>query len=103
MAVFEQTEQEHDKHLHQLMETAEKHGLVFNSKKCFIKQKQISLYGMIFSGEGIQPDPKKVSDIHNMPTPTSKRELQEFLGPVPINFHPESLREGSTFEQTVQN
>ena len=80
VAVFEQTEQEHDKHLHQIMETAEKHGLVFNSKKCFIKQKQISLYGMIFSGEGFQPDPKKVSDIHNMPTPTSKRELQEFLG-----------------------
>ena len=80
VAVFGQTEQEHDKHLHQLMEIAEKQGLVFNSKKCFIKQKQISFYGMLYSGEGIHPDPKKVSDIHNMPTPTCKRELQEFLG-----------------------
>ena len=64
VAIFGQTEQEHDKHLHQLMETAEKHGLVFNSKKCFIKQKQISFYGMIYSGEGFHPDPKKVSDIY---------------------------------------
>ena len=34
--------QEHNKNLINLMETAEKNGLVFNSKKCSIRQPEIT-------------------------------------------------------------
>ena len=37
VAVFGQTEEEHEQNLHNLMQVAAKSGLVFNSKKCIIK------------------------------------------------------------------
>ena len=62
------------------MQVAEENGLVFNSKKCLIKQKQIKFFGTIYADNGIHPDPKKIEDLKNMPTPQNKKELQEFLG-----------------------
>ena len=59
---------------------AEENGLVFNSKKCLIKKKQIKFFGTIYADNGIHPDPKKIEDLKNMPTPQNKKELQEFLG-----------------------
>lgn len=80
VAVYGETEDEHDKHLVQLMEVAARNGLVFNSSKCQIKQRQISFFGMVYGADGIQPDQKKVEDIQNMPSPTRQKEVQEFLG-----------------------
>ena len=80
VAVYGKTEEEHHRNLIQLMQVAEQNGLVFNSKKCIIKQKQIAYFGMVYGVNGIQPDPKKISDIQGMPTPSCKQELQEFLG-----------------------
>ena len=80
VAVYAKNEEEHDRILHKLMQVAEENGLVFNSKKCLIKQKQINFFGTIYADNGIHPDPKKVDDLRNMPTPRNKKELQEFLG-----------------------
>jgi hypothetical protein len=74
------TEEEHNQRLHQLMQVAEKNGLVLNSDKCTIMQSEISFFGMIHGINGIKPDPNKVEDLQAMPSPTSKKELQEFLG-----------------------
>ena len=41
IAVFGKTEREHDENLINLMNEAGKHGLVFNSSKCAIKQPHI--------------------------------------------------------------
>ena len=35
---------------------------------------------MVFSANGMKPDEAKVADLQAMPAPTSKTELQEFLG-----------------------
>ena len=56
------------------------HGLVFNSKKCTIKAPHITFFGTLYDKDGAHPDPKKVEDIHKIPTPTNATELQEFLG-----------------------
>jgi hypothetical protein len=80
ICVFGKDEEEHDKNLLALMEAAKRHGLVFNSEKCAIKEKSISFFGNIYSEDGIAPDPTKVKDIHQMPTPQNKEELQRFLG-----------------------
>ena len=80
VVVYAKSEEEHDKILHRLMQIAAENGLVFNSKKCKIKSKSISFFGMIYSENGVSPDPEKLKDLQNIPYPTCKKELQEFLG-----------------------
>lgn len=80
VAVYAKSAEEHDKVLHKLIQIAKDNGLVFNSTKCKIKSKSISFFGMIFSEDGVSPHPEKINDLRNMPSPTCKKELQEFLG-----------------------
>ena len=55
--------EEHDNILLRLMQIAAENGLVFNSTKCKIKSKSISFFGMIYSGNGVSPDPEKLKDL----------------------------------------
>ena len=80
ICVFGSTEDEHDARLLKLMEAAKMHGLVFNSAKCAIKKQSISFFGNVYSKDGISPDPAKVKDIHEMPVPQDREDLQRFLG-----------------------
>ena len=78
--IYGSTEQEHDNNLTHFMDIAKQHGLVLNSKKCEIKSKQVSFFGQLYTSNGMKPDPQKVSDLREMPEPTNKVELQQFLG-----------------------
>ena len=78
--IYGSTEQEHDNNLTHFMDIAKQHGLVLNSKKCEIKSKQVSFFGQFYTSNGMKPDPQKVSDLREMPEPTNKVELQQFLG-----------------------
>ena len=60
ICVYGKTREEHDTNLLQLMKTASKNGLVFNSHKCSIRQPQITFYGAIFTPKGMKPDPTKI-------------------------------------------
>ena len=80
IAVYGQTEEEHDANLLCLLETAAREGLVFNSKKCNIKVDHINFIGSIYSNVGIYPDPSRIEDIYAIPTPQDKEDLQKFLG-----------------------
>ena len=80
IAIVGKTEEEHDKNLHLLMETAKQEGLVFNSSKCAIKQEAINFFGSMYTRSGIYPDPSKVEAITTMPSPKNKEDLQRCLG-----------------------
>ena len=67
ICVFGKTQEQHDKHLLQLMKTAVKQGLLFNSNKYHISQPQITLYGTIFSAQGMKPDPIKMQALQALP------------------------------------
>ena len=77
ISVMGRSEREHDRNLHKLMEVAQREGLVFNSKKCIIKTDSINFFGSLYTRDGIHPDPHKVEDIHAMPTPQDKEDLQK--------------------------
>ena len=69
------------------MDRAAQKGLTLNSKKCHIKQKSVSFFGVTFGEDGMSPDPKKIPGIVDMPSPRDPTQLQSFLGMV--NFmHP---------------
>jgi len=79
IVLYGKSEEEHDKHMHEMMNRCASMGLKLNPDKCKIKQKKIKFYGVICSADGIQLDPDKVSALKMTP-PTSKQELQAFLG-----------------------
>ena len=78
--IYGETEEEHDMHLINLMNVAQKEGLVFNSAKCVVKGEKITFFGAVFSAKGMYLDPEKVQAIRELSAPTTKQELQTFLG-----------------------
>ena len=75
-----ESDQQHDKHLIQVLNKCHEIGLKLNPDKYVFDQKQIQFYGNTISTEGIKPDPSKVGVIIKMPSPRTKTELASFLG-----------------------
>ena len=61
--MFRRTEKEHDNNLHNLMTKVQDCGLVLDSEKCAIKTPAIEFFGMVYTKNNVNPDPKKVEDI----------------------------------------
>ena len=80
ICIYGKTREEHDTNLLELMKTASKNGLVFNSHKCSIRQPQITFYGAIFTSQGMKPDPTKIQALQDLPKPDNHKQLQSFLG-----------------------
>ena len=79
LIVAANNDEEHDHAIQQCMEAASKAGLTFNPSKCFFGRSEISFWGMIFSSEGVRPDPAKVEALEYITPPNSKEELISFL------------------------
>ena len=82
--VHSENHQAHDGHLGAAMKTLEKAGVKLNREKCELRKDEIKFLGHIINGDGIRPDPEKVSAINEMNEPGSVEELRRFLGM--INF-----------------
>lgn len=80
VVVYGKTLEEHDHNLYKLLKVAAEEGLVFRDEKCCVRQQEIDFFGLVWSKEGMQPDPKKCDEINNRPPPTNVQELQSFLG-----------------------
>ena len=78
--VWGENEQQHDERLAKVLERARLRNLKLNKTKCQIKKKQITYLGHILTSQGLQPDPKKIQAVNNMPPPQDKESLQRFLG-----------------------
>ena len=82
MFIYRKDDRDHDANIINLFNVAQKEGLMFNSKKCAIKQESVTFFGGVFSAEGCSPDPEKIQGISEMTPPQTKQELQLFLGAV---------------------
>ena len=82
MFFYRKDERDHNTNIINLFNVAQKEGLVFNSKKCTIKQESVTFFGGVFSAEGYSPDLEKIQGISEMTPPQTKQELQSFLGAV---------------------
>jgi hypothetical protein len=74
------TKDEHDVALAQVLESLANKGFTINLPKCAFNQSTVKYYGMIFSAEGMKPDPVKVDGIAKLETPSSVSEVQSLLG-----------------------
>ncbi|CAB4040233.1 Transposon Ty3-G Gag-Pol poly [Paramuricea clavata] len=65
---------------------------------------EITFLGHLISADGIKPDPRKIEAILKMPTPTSKTELQRFLGMINYlgKFLPNLSKETAPLRQLLE-
>lgn len=76
------TSQEHDDNLKKIIERAEDRNIKFNLSKLQYKVSEVSYLGHIFNSNGCKTDPKRIKAISEMTEPSSKIELQRYLGMV---------------------
>ncbi|BHF83514.1 hypothetical protein SprV_0902665700 [Sparganum proliferum] len=77
--------EEHLQHLTLLFGRFQQFGVTLHPFKCVLGATSLEFLGHLIVSNGIRPLPSKVAAIPDFPPPTSKRQLQRFLGMV--NFY----------------
>ena len=71
---------EHLAHLRQVFQRLKVEGLKLKTSKCNLCLKEVEFLGHLVSADGVRTDPRKTDKVATWPVPTSKREVQQFLG-----------------------
>jgi hypothetical protein len=72
--IYSRTTEEHDEHLHLVLQCLREHKLYGKLSKCSFYQSKIHYLGHVISGEGIVMDPTKVEAIMEWPASTNVPE-----------------------------
>lgn len=78
--VYSLTEEEHRRHVRQVLKKLLEHQLYVKAEKCEFHVSTVSFLGFVVSPEGMQMDPSKTRAVKDWPTPQSRRDVQRFLG-----------------------
>ena len=78
--VYSNTQQEHTKHVKDVLRYLQQAGLKLNPKKCKFNKLEVEFLGYVIGIEGIKIDPEKIKVIQQWPTPMSVKKVQAFLG-----------------------
>jgi hypothetical protein len=78
--VYSRNEEEHEGHLHLVLQKLLDHKLYAKLSKCEFWLKQVAFLGHVVSKGGISMDPSKVQDVLSWKAPMSVRDIQSFLG-----------------------
>ena len=78
--VLGQTFTEHLSNLGSVFSRIRDAGLKIKPEKCSFLKEKVKYLGHIVSKEGIAADPEKTATVKTWPTPTSTKEVQQFLG-----------------------
>ena len=76
---------DHERHLREIFQLVRANGLFINKDKCLLGVSSLSFLGHNVTKDGISPMKKRVDAIVEFPQPTTKKQLQSFLGI--INFY----------------
>ena len=85
-----QNHMDHDIAFTTLLQSARKCNIKFNYEKLQYKCTQVNFYGETYTTEGHKPVQSKITAIVEMPSPSSKKEVQSFIGMINYlsNFFP---------------
>lgn len=70
----------HLAHLRAVFDRLKDAGLKLKPRKCRLCLQKVYFLGHIVSADGVQTDPQKTERVSTWPTPTSQKEVQQFLG-----------------------
>jgi hypothetical protein len=80
LAVYSKNRLDHFGHLRKVLMRCRKFNISLNPSKSIFDVTKDNLLGHIVSDSGISIDPKRIAAILNLPAPTSKKEVQAFMG-----------------------
>ena len=83
--IASQNPEQHLNHLRQIFTRFTQFGIIINPQKCILAVPELQFLGHMVSSKGIRPLEEKVQAVHDFPTPSTQRQLREFLGM--INFY----------------
>jgi hypothetical protein len=78
--VYSRSEEEHEDHLHLVLQKLQDHKLYAKLSKCEFWLKHVAFLGHIVSKGGIYVHPSKVQDVLSWNAPTSVGDIQSVLG-----------------------
>ena len=79
--VYGKNPEDHDAKLEVVLRRSWERGIKLNPDKCVFRTNQVTYFGhIIWSADGLRPDPVKTQGIRDMPSPTSREELETVLG-----------------------
>lgn len=80
--IHAQTQNEHDRILRLVLSRMQEEGITINKEKSVFGVGEVTYLGHVLSDKGIRVDPERVQAIRDFPIPTSKEEIQSFVGVV---------------------
>ena len=83
--IFTKTLEEHQKVICKVVALLQLHNLSLKPEKCKLEKTSVEYLGVVISQDSSMMDPAKVARVSEWPTPTTKKEVQSFLGF--INFY----------------
>ena len=83
--ILTKTVEKHQEVVHKVLDILQFHNLSLKPEKCEFEKTSIEYLGVVISQNSIMMDPAKVARVSEWPTPTTKKEVQSFLGFV--NFY----------------
>ena len=78
--VFGNSQEEHDRRLHNVLRRLSEHNVTLNRDKCEISKTSVRFLGHEVSEKGILPDRNKLKAILDLPRPKNVTELKRFMG-----------------------
>ena len=78
--IFSKSRQEHVVHVRQVLQRLLENQLFVKAEKCEFHASEVSFLGFIINAGNIRMDPAKTKAVADWPAPSTRRELQRFLG-----------------------
>ncbi|KAK3088259.1 hypothetical protein FSP39_016699 [Pinctada imbricata] len=78
--LFSDSFESHIQQLEEVFQRFSKVGLKLKPSKCELFCSKVPFLGFIVSNQGVSPDPSKVENIKNWPTPRNVTDVRSFLG-----------------------
>ena len=78
--IYSRSRSEHLRHLREVLTLLRKNGLYAKLSKCMFMQQETEFLGHVITKDGIKTSAGHVRAIQEWPTPSSQKEIQQFLG-----------------------
>uniref|UniRef100_A0A8P4FYW6 Gypsy retrotransposon integrase-like protein 1 n=1 Tax=Dicentrarchus labrax TaxID=13489 RepID=A0A8P4FYW6_DICLA len=80
LLIFSQSQEEHVQHVRQVLQRLLENKLYVKAEKCEFHVTSVSFLGFIIERGQVKADPAKIQAVADWPRPTTRKQLQRFLG-----------------------